>query len=124
MRCARPFEVAAPIVTPPLPNALIANAIHHKAARVSVSLILPPLRRTDSPLRQAESERSAGGRAEPQKVKRALIRRSRPASGAKSLRKLACRRASTSKMLFAESRIELPFRSPNGWKASEALTIV
>src|SRR5688572_29181455 len=55
MRCARPFEVAAPIVTPPLPNALNANAIHHKAAGVAVSLILPPLRRTDSPLRQAES---------------------------------------------------------------------
>ena len=55
MRCAKPFEVAAPIVTPPLPNALNANVIHHKAAGVSVSLILPPLRQTESRLRQTES---------------------------------------------------------------------
>ena len=55
---------------------------------------------------------------------RAVTRKSRPASGAKSLRKLAWRRAVTSKMLFAESVRLVGLSCPNGLNATDALTIV
>src|SRR3546814_11451781 len=49
---------------------------------------------------------------------------SRPASGTKSLVKDAWRRASTSKMLFADKMSEVGFSRPHGRQATEALTRV
>lgn len=53
-----------------------------------------------------------------------VTRMSRPASGAKSFRKLAWRRASASKMLLADSSSDVRLPPPNGLNPSEALTSV
>ena len=55
---------------------------------------------------------------------RSVKRMSRPASGAKSLRKLACRRATTSKRLLALSNRLVLLSFPNGDSPIVALTIV